>query len=597
MGKSIVDIQNMGDALRNTGYKNIESAVSEIVDNSVEAEAKNVFIILREGRDPVSNRKVVTEIAFLDNGVGMSAEILGSCLGIGSTTRIGRKGMGRFGVGLPQASLYACPRVEVYSWQEGIENCKKVFLDIDKVKTGEQTEIEDPSATNIPPEYKDYLHYRTLDETYDFSKSGTLVVWRKCDRLTPKTRLPLKDRLEISLGQKFRYFIHNKDVEIKIIPDENREGGTNIRPNDPLFLMEDNFVLCNADDPKHIFKNANDSSLEPAFKPYVSEGINEDGSVEIPIQYIGKDGSVKTSKVTAKFSIVKNQFYDETAFPKGTSPGTYPFGKYASKMEGISIIRANREIDFRQFDFYSTVNEPEHRWWGCEICFDPELDEAFGVANNKQYVELKEIEKEDIDEDDLVQPLWCQLEETISPTIREMYKCNKATRANTRTFDPIEPPATTQIVDAVEDQYDDEEEIPEVIEPTPEDIETGKEELEEQGVEEPTEEQIRAFLNNKIRIKYINKGEREMAFDYKTVAGMLIITINIGHVFYSALLEKIYKDEEVKTTFELLIASFFMSIKKTNQTQLTANDKIISLWNNKLKEYITEQLNPSVREE
>ena len=45
MGSSIVDIQNMGDALRNTGYKNIESAVAEIIDNSVEANAKDIFVI------------------------------------------------------------------------------------------------------------------------------------------------------------------------------------------------------------------------------------------------------------------------------------------------------------------------------------------------------------------------------------------------------------------------------------------------------------------------------------------------------------------------------------------------------------------------
>ena len=126
MGKSIVDIKNMGDALRNTGYKNIESAVSEIIDNSVEANAKNVFVILRENV-AVSGRKVVTEIGFLDNGEGMSAETLGGCLGIGASTRQARKGMGRFGVGLPQASLYACPEIEVYSWQNGVENTKKVY--------------------------------------------------------------------------------------------------------------------------------------------------------------------------------------------------------------------------------------------------------------------------------------------------------------------------------------------------------------------------------------------------------------------------------------------------------------------------------------
>lgn len=121
MGASIVDIKNMGDAFRNTGYKNIESAVAEIIDNSVEANAKNIFVILREGI-ATSGRKVVTEIGFLDNGDGMSGDTLGKCLGIGASTRHARKGMGRFGVGLPQASLYACPEIEVYSWQNGIEN-------------------------------------------------------------------------------------------------------------------------------------------------------------------------------------------------------------------------------------------------------------------------------------------------------------------------------------------------------------------------------------------------------------------------------------------------------------------------------------------
>ena len=175
MGKSIVDIRNMGDALRNTGYKNIESAVSEIIDNSVEAGAKDIFVILREGV-AASGRKVVTEIGFLDNGEGMNADVLGSCLGIGASTRQSRKGMGRFGVGLPQASLYACPEIEVYSWQGGVENAQKVYLDINKVKDGEQTEIEDPIQEKIPDPYAVYIRYQTLVGVYDFSQSGTLVI-------------------------------------------------------------------------------------------------------------------------------------------------------------------------------------------------------------------------------------------------------------------------------------------------------------------------------------------------------------------------------------------------------------------------------------
>lgn len=64
MASSIVDIKNMGDALRNTGYKNIESAVAEIIDNAEEANAKNAFVILGEHIDPSSGRKVIHEIGF-----------------------------------------------------------------------------------------------------------------------------------------------------------------------------------------------------------------------------------------------------------------------------------------------------------------------------------------------------------------------------------------------------------------------------------------------------------------------------------------------------------------------------------------------------
>lgn len=387
MGKSIVDIKNMGDALRNTGYKNIESAVAEIIDNSVEAGAKNIFVILREGI-AASGRKVVNEIGFLDNGDGMNEDVLGSCLGIGASTRQARKGMGRFGVGLPQASLYACPEIEVYSWQNGIENAKKVYLDINKIKDGEQTEIEDPSPENIPEPYASYIKYRTLVESFDFSKSGTLVIWKKCDRISPKTRGPLTERLEFSLGQKFRYFIHDDISNIRIISDENPEVASDIAPNDPLFLMDNNRILCDSNEPRCIFKRDERNSLEVPFELYTAKGT-QPGEMEIPVKYLKQDGSVSEANVILRFSIVKNKFYNKSVYPGGQRPGNYPLGKYAKRMEGISVVRARREIDFRRFDFYDVVNDPTHRWWGCEIIFNPELDEAFGVANNKQYVELK----------------------------------------------------------------------------------------------------------------------------------------------------------------------------------------------------------------
>ena len=130
--RDIINIQSYADALRNTGYEDTESALAEIVDNSIEAGAKNIFIICSLA---ASGRKRITEIAILDNGHGMNKKLLAGSLSIGEGTRKDRKGMGRFGVGLPQASLHVSPSIEVYSWQA--KNKSSVaYLDVEKIKSG-----------------------------------------------------------------------------------------------------------------------------------------------------------------------------------------------------------------------------------------------------------------------------------------------------------------------------------------------------------------------------------------------------------------------------------------------------------------------------
>lgn len=47
-GMDIINISDYGEALRNSGYKDIESAMAEIVDNSIQAEADNVLVIIKD---------------------------------------------------------------------------------------------------------------------------------------------------------------------------------------------------------------------------------------------------------------------------------------------------------------------------------------------------------------------------------------------------------------------------------------------------------------------------------------------------------------------------------------------------------------------
>ena len=128
------------------------------------------------------------------------------------------------------------------------------------------------------------------------SLPDTITDTANCDRISPKTRGPLTERLEFALGQKFRHFIHNSEFNIKIIAHENQDAAVDVAPNDPLFLMEDNYVLCNEDNPAQIYKGARGNHLEPAFELY--------GEEIVPIKYIDKNGNVSTANICIRFSKV-----------------------------------------------------------------------------------------------------------------------------------------------------------------------------------------------------------------------------------------------------------------------------------------------------
>lgn len=595
MSKDIFVIKTMGDALRNTGYKNIECAMSEIIDNSVQANARNIMVIISEEYNPKTGRNNISEIAFLDDGNGMTYDELEGCLGIGYSTRTDRKGMGRFGVGLPQASLYACPSVDVYSWQDGYSNCKKVFLDINKIKNEEQTVINDPFPENIPQKYKKYLTYKVISEEdnkeYDFTKHGTFVIWKNCDRVVPKTVNFLFKKLDFALGQKFRYFISEGTSSIRLIHHENQDFTHEIMPNDPLMLMKNNYVLGNPDNPGVISPRYNINCTEPVFEPYTNAEY-PDGVVPFPIKYSDPNtGETKESQIEIKFSIVKNIFYDKTAI--AGDPGKTALGRHVKELEGISIVRANREIDFGQFDFYENVNQPQHRWWGCEIRFNPELDEAFGVANNKQHVELRRVESNDyIDED--VKPVWAQLYDIIHDTIITMYAVNKKTRENARNVHDITPP-TAQIINSAEEGENDtpNSATEEVKKNTSHEelVEKNKEVLKEQGIENPTEEDVNTYMNNKVNVVHRNLGKTAGLFDYSFELGSCLVTFNMDHIFYKTTLNDIFQSTDAKTAFELFVASLVKAVDETKKSQEEQNDNLIAIWNEKLRRYINEQQN------
>lgn len=586
--EEIINLQQYADALRSTGYKNIECAVSEIVDNSLQADAEDVLIIIKNVLDPISGKKCVGEIAFLDNGKGMEKNLVQSCLRIGYGTRIDRKGMGRFGVGLPQSSMYACPLVEVYSWQKNSDTCYKSFLDIDKIRNGEQNCFNEPEESNIPDEYLDFMECKLFDKNFNFKESGTLVIWKKCDNVSPKTVSFLFDRLQRELGQKFRYWIHNHKNNVYLIDLQNNDNNRKIVPNDPLFLMEDNYALGNPAKPQELQHN-NPEFYEPIFEPFTNQN-NNSGIVQLPIQYIDKlTNELKESVVTIKFSIVRSTYYDRNAFPDGgKDPGNGDIGRYIRKLEGISIVRSGREIDFGKFDFYdNTSNTPVHRWWGCEVSFQPELDETFGVSNNKQHVELFELDPKEY-KDDEIQPVWFQLKKIITETISVMKRRNESIRANSKSAKkPISKPSES-VINKTEANNDIPTESTEIrkTKPVEEVKEEAKKILAGQGNSDPSEEDINNLLLNKVNIIY-EANNRGPFIDYETSLGICKCIINTDHIFYEKFIKHIEIDADSKVAFELLIASLIRARDETiDDKKKKMYDNVIEDWNYKLKKYI-----------
>src|SRR5713226_3605582 len=128
---SIIALDKFIQATRDSGYKGTASAISEIVDNSIQAGATHIELSVTATTSSDEERAI--EVSVLDNGCGMDPFTLRQALRFGGSTRFGdRSGLGRYGMGLPNSSLSQARRVTVYTWQSSGEVYSS-YLDVDEI--------------------------------------------------------------------------------------------------------------------------------------------------------------------------------------------------------------------------------------------------------------------------------------------------------------------------------------------------------------------------------------------------------------------------------------------------------------------------------
>src|SRR5438094_5892814 len=102
MDASLVAVDRFIQATRDSGYKGTNSAISELVDNSLQAGARRVWIRLSAAHDET----YPIEVLVLDDGSGLNDWRLVQALRFGGSSRFNvRPGLARYRMAVPDASL------------------------------------------------------------------------------------------------------------------------------------------------------------------------------------------------------------------------------------------------------------------------------------------------------------------------------------------------------------------------------------------------------------------------------------------------------------------------------------------------------------
>lgn len=308
--------------------------MAELVDNALQAGASTVRITIT-ATDAMSGSDVRIQIA--DDGVGMDRGTLVQAMRFGGSGRYNdRSGLGRFGMGLPNASLGQARRVTVHTWQSAA-SVLSTYLDVDEIAAGGVDSVPEPVRGKA-----------AADVDRVDTRHGTTVVWERCDRLDNRRPSTLVRKLAASLGRIFRYFLsHDKQIEI---------NGTPVKPVDPLYLNV-----------KAVHSGAR--SFQSTWSCEVYADPHDENSP------IGKVEVVFSELPVDAWCELSNEQKRELGIANGA---------------GVSIVRAGREVDYGWFFMGGKRRENYDDWWRCEVRFDPILDEAFGITHTKQQIRPKD---------------------------------------------------------------------------------------------------------------------------------------------------------------------------------------------------------------
>lgn len=159
------------ESMRSIGYS-FETAIADLVDNSISANAKKIDIFLTPGSNP--------KLIIFDNGCGMDEKELEEALRYGSKNPIDERNdvdLGRFGLGLKSASLSQCRKLVVASKKNEKISCFSWDIDL----------VYEKKGWVIVEYIKEEINKLPMINLFNNVDSGTYVLLQNFDRISSST--------------------------------------------------------------------------------------------------------------------------------------------------------------------------------------------------------------------------------------------------------------------------------------------------------------------------------------------------------------------------------------------------------------------------
>lgn len=322
-------------------------AVSELVDNSIDADANNIHVTIENNDD---NLRIYVE----DDGIGIPQTIeenseeydgLAYVLSFGGRLRDRDVEIGKFGWGLSSSATCQANLTRVWTKRQSEDEWR--FTEVNLEKMAETRDTTPPVSSYQPLD--DHLDIQDPDK-----KQGTVVVFEEADRADYTRAGDAANALIKHLSRVYRNYLRGgRTITV---------NGTELQPFDPLYRWDD------AHNP-HEIPTVDDLYHEDSFEmePHEDE-LEGTYTVKIRIAWLNVEGIRKK---------------DEWSGDWMTKAGL------TEENQGFYLVRKGREIG-SGLSFGLFRRHGDKNYFRGEIEFPPELDYYFGITTNKSKYALKQ---------------------------------------------------------------------------------------------------------------------------------------------------------------------------------------------------------------